>query len=380
MSEIRVMHLISGGDTGGAKTHVINLINGLNDRIPTILVTLMESDFSEDAKELNLPLFILNQKSRLDLSVTKPIYQLIEKHKINLIHVHGARANVIATFVKKEYPAIPIVTTIHSDYLLDDYRGGKLFTTLFRMINERALRKMDYYIGVSDNFKDMMIERGFGNREKIFAVYNGIDFTNEVIVDYKRAEFFEKYGLEYDPNCHYIGIMGRMDPVKDHYTFLKAAKCVLEEFENVQFLLAGTGSLKEALEAYSKELNIDEKVHFMGYVTEPFDFYDAIEINVLTSLSESFPYAMLEGARMKRPMVSTQVGGVDKVIKNGETGYIVNVGDHQCVAERLLTLLKDDALRKEMGENIYELVSKNYSHRHFIDKHIEIYSKILEDC
>jgi len=184
VNEIRVMHLISGGDTGGAKTHVINLINGLNDRIPTILVTLMESDFSEDAKALNLPLFILNQKSRLDLSVTKPIYQLMEKHKINLIHVHGARANVIATFVKKEYPNIPIVTTIHSDYLLDDYRGGRLFTTLFRMINERALRKMDYYIGVSDNFKDMMIERGFGDREKIFAVYNGIDFTNEVIVDY----------------------------------------------------------------------------------------------------------------------------------------------------------------------------------------------------
>ncbi|MEA3423391.1 MAG: glycosyltransferase family 4 protein, partial [Bacillota bacterium] len=160
MDDIRVLHLISGGDTGGAKTHVINLINGLNDKIFTLLVTLMESDFTEDAIKSKLPLTVLHQKSRFDLSVINEIGKLIEENKINMIHIHGARANFIATFIKKKYPKIPIITTIHSDYLLDDYRGGKFVSFIFRKINAWALRKMDYYIGVSDRFKDMMISRG----------------------------------------------------------------------------------------------------------------------------------------------------------------------------------------------------------------------------
>ena len=134
MGKIRVLHLISGGDTGGARTHVMNLINGLSESVFVMLVTLMESDFTEDAKKLKLPLTILNQKSRFDLSVTKEIESLVKKNKVNLIHVHGARANFISTFVKKSFPNIPIVTTVHSDYLLDDYRGGSLASYVFRKI------------------------------------------------------------------------------------------------------------------------------------------------------------------------------------------------------------------------------------------------------
>lgn len=378
MSELRVMHLISGGDTGGARTHVLQLINGLGDRIEVHLVTLMESDFTEDAQALNLPLKVLRQRSRLDLSVTRELKRMIREQRIQLVHVHGARANFIISFVKKAFPELPVVTTIHSDYLLDDYRGGKLLTRLFRKMNERALKKIDYYIGVSDEFRKMMIDRGFSDSQHAFAVYNGIDFSREIVIVTDREAFRKNCGVE-DPETVLVGIMGRLDPVKDHFTFLKAAKWVLEQDGTYRFCIAGDGRLRETLERFTEELGISEQVTFLGRVDRPFDFFNAIDLNVLTSLSESFPYVMLEGARMGLPLVTTDVGGVDRLIRNGVTGQVVPVGDAEAVGQAILKVTADRRQLEEMGKALGELVEAQFSHRRFIERHLEIYQTILEE-
>ncbi len=379
MNEIRVLHLISGGDTGGAKTHVINLINGLNDEVFTLLVTLMESDFTEDAKKSKLPLTMLHQKSRFDLSVVDEISRLIEENKINVIHIHGARANFIATFVKKKHPDMPIVTTIHSDYLLDDYRGGKLVSFIFRKINAWALRKMDYYIGVSDRFKDMMITRRFGTDNRVFSVYNGLDFNKKIIIEREKEAFLSDYNVDTNESITYVGIMGRLDPVKNHKLFIEIAKEVVDKNKNFRFLIAGDGKLEEELKELSRNYKIDEYIHFLGFIDKPYEFYNAIDINVLTSLSESFPYVMLEGARMKKPIVTTDVGGVEHVVKNGETGYVIENFNVDDFADKIIELSNDRVLRENMGEEIYRIVNENFSMDRFIQNHIEIYNEILED-
>ncbi|HKL10087.1 MAG TPA: glycosyltransferase family 4 protein [Clostridia bacterium] len=378
MSEIRVLHLISGGDTGGARTHVIKLINGLSEKAFVLLVTLMESDFTEDAKKMKLPLMILNQKSRFDFSVTGRIGNLIVENKINLIHVHGARANFISTFVKRRFPGIPIVTTVHSDYLLDDYRGGKALSYIFRKINANSLKKMDYYIGVSKSFKKMLISRKIGKDENVFSVYNGLDFDEETSIERGKEEFLDDYGIDKGEDLIYAGIMGRLDTVKNHKLFVEVARDVLKTHKNYRFLLAGDGVLKSELEKLAERYGISDKVHFLGFVEKPYEFYNAIDINLLTSLSESFPYAMLEGARMKKPIVTSNVGGVELVVENGRTGYIVKSFEADEFAERVIRL-GDKALREKMGEAIFKTVKENFSMKQFVENHIEIYHKILED-
>jgi glycosyltransferase involved in cell wall biosynthesis len=378
VGEIRVLHLISGGDTGGARTHVMNLINGLSESVFVMLVTLMESDFTEDAKKSKLPLTILNQKSRFDLSVAKEIDSLVEKNRINLIHVHGARANFVSTFVKKRLPQIPIVTTVHSDYLLDDYRGGRLASYVFRKINAHALKKMDYYIGVSNSFKEMLLSRNLGTEDSVFSVYNGLDFEEAARIERNKEEFFRDYGIDQGDSLVYAGIMGRLDMVKNHRLFIELAREVLKTHGNYRFLLAGDGVLKNELEKLSEEYGISDKVYFLGYVDCPYEFYNAIDINLLTSLSESFPYAMLEGARMKKPIVTSNVGGVELVVENGKTGYIVDGFDAAEFAEKVV-ILGDRVMREKMGQAIFDIVRENFSMKQFVENHIEIYHKILED-
>ena len=378
MKEIRVLHLISGGDTGGARTHVINLINGLSESVFVMLVTLMESDFTEDAKELKLPLTILNQKSRFDLSVAKGIEDLILKNRINLIHVHGARANFVSTFVKRRFPHIPFVTTVHSDYLLDDYRGGRLASLAFRKINANALKKMDYYIGVSNRFKEMILSRKLGSEDRVFSVYNGIDFEEETRIERNKNEFLRDYGIDQGGSLIYVGIMGRLDVVKNHRLFIETANEVLKTNSNFRFLLAGEGILRKELEKLAEEYKISDKVYLLGFVDKPYEFYNAIDINLLTSLSESFPYAMLEGARMKKPIVTSNVGGVDLLVENGKTGYIIEDFDAEKFAEKVKEL-QDKISRDKMGEAIFDRVRDSFSMKQFIENHIEIYHKILED-
>ena len=116
--KLKVLHLISGGDTGGAKTHISALLKGLNRMIDASIICFIEDTFYEDLHKAGVPIKVFKQKSRSDLSVIKRLVDEIEREDYDIIHCHGARANFIALFIKRRIKK-PFVTTIHSDYKLD---------------------------------------------------------------------------------------------------------------------------------------------------------------------------------------------------------------------------------------------------------------------
>ena len=128
----------------------------------------------------------------------------------------------------------------------------------------------------------------------------------------------------------------------------------------------------------AEDLGIGDYVHFLGFVKDPYSFFNAIDINTLTSISESFPYVILEGARMKKTIISTRVGGVVKLIKEGQNGYIIDVGDYKALANRIELLLDDKEKIRIMGEKLYEDVVENYSSQPMARRHLEIYENILK--
>ena len=128
-----------------------------------------------------------------------------------------------------------MLTTIHMTIIRfkDNFYKKIVYTAL----NSMALKKFDYYIAISDTFKDMLISRGFKENE-IFVVYNGIDLDGEMKYVSKK-EFLARYNIP-EENKIIVGIIARLDLVKDHETFIKAAKKVIEQRDDVLFLIAGT--------------------------------------------------------------------------------------------------------------------------------------------
>lgn len=369
---MKVLHLIGGGDVGGAKTHVLSLVRQLGDHIQVKLISLRPGPFADDARDMGIDVEVV--RSGNVLKDIRTITSMVFTGEYNILHTHGAKANMIGIFVKKR-TGIPVVTTVHSDYRLD-YLHSVLKMYTFGLINTIALRLVDYYISVSENFKDMLIKRGFA-ADRIQPVYNGIPFNNPIPL-MPRDEFCKKYHFSLEPGDIAIGILARLHPVKGHTVFLEAAAKVIREFPQTKYLLAGSGDdLKPTLEKKAEQLGIRNNVFFLGMVDEPYSFLDIIDINVMASYSESFPYAILEGARMKKATVSSRVGGLEDLFDQGENGYLFTPGDSNALAEYLLTLLRDPEHRKNIGEKLFEKARDHFSLEAMTQTQLNIYQTIL---
>ena len=368
---MKVLHLISGGDTGGAKTHVHSLLAGLTPRIQVKMVCFTEGPFVEEARALGIDTQVF--PGRNFFANLKQLTQMVRTEGFDLIHSHGSRGNMMAAFLAKK-TGLPTVSTVHSDYRLD-YLGRPLSRLTYGTINTLALRKLDYRIGVSDAMVDLLIERKF-DPEKLFAIYNGLDFTPRTPA-MRREDYLRSVGLEADADCVIAGIAARLDPVKDIATLIRGFAKAHQAAPKLRLLIAGDGQEMANLKQLAADLGVANEVCFAGWVHDTDPFYNALDINTLTSISETFPYALTEGARAGLPTVSSKVGGVSYLIDHGSNGFLFPPGDADALAGHLVTLAQDAGLRKAMGQRLYEKAKREFSIEATIQRQLEIYEAIL---
>ena len=365
---MKVIHLISGGDVGGAKTHVHTLLKEISKQIDALLVCFTEGDFSHQAEELGIKVKVLDSGF---FSTLAALGELITKEKYDLIHCHGSKANMFGAILKAKYK-LPICTTMHSDYKLD-YLGRTVKRLTYGTINSLALRRVDYHICVSDNMAKLMIERGFA-AENIFLICNGVDFETKTPA-LSRDEFLSSYGI--DPSCTVIGIAARLSPIKDIPTLIAAFSEAAQAHPELRLLIAGDGEEKEKLTALAAQSPVSDKIVFAGWLSDTDSFYNAIDINALTSLSEGFPYSIVEGARMSCATVSSDVGGISMLIKNGVTGCLFNSGDTAHLAKILKALAQSKTLRDKLGSALNEAGKKGFSLDAMRSTQLSIYETVL---
>lgn len=369
---MRVIHLIGGGDTGGAKTHVLNLLKELNQYIDAKLFCFRKGDFSEDAAKMGIPIEVI--ESGNPIVGIRELKRRLEGEQVDIIHCHGARGNLMGNLIKKHLGA-PVVTTVHSDYRLD-YLGRPVARLSYGTTNMVALRRVNFYIGVSDPMTDILIERGFP-ADRIYTIYNGIDFKTPIHT-VPKEEFLKSVGMKWEPDDVIAGIAVRLSPVKDVPTLLRAMKIATQQNPHLKLLIGGDGEDRQKLENMTKELGLSDKVCFAGWLNDVNSFYNAIDINLLTSISETFPYSLTEGTRMHRATIASRVGGVPVLIDDGVNGLIFQPGNEHQLAEHLLTLAGDPELRHTFGERIYEKASREFSIDRMVEHQLEIYESILK--
>ena len=369
---MKVIHLISGGDSGGAKTHVLSLLQNLNKTITAQLVCFRDGPFAEEARSMGIPTEIMggNNIPRLRRKLT----DYIKAGGYEVIHCHGSRANMVGALLRSS-TGLPVVSTVHSDYKLD-YMGRPLSRLTFGTINAWALRHLDYRIGVSDAMVDLLIDRGFAP-DRFFAIYNGIDFT-PASQQGDRLEYLRSLGADVDEDSVVVGIAARLNPVKDMSTLVRGFAAGYQKCKRLRLVIAGDGEERDKLAALARELGVEQQVTFAGWISGGMDrFYSALDINALTSLSETFPYALTEGARFHLATVATAVGGIPYLIDTDVNGFLVQAGDWQALGEHLAALGNDDRLRRQMGEKLYEKASTQFSIQKTVDTQLHIYEEII---
>lgn len=367
---MRIIHIISGGDVGGAKTHVLSLLKGLGERHEILLVCFMEGPFAQDARRMGIPTRVFPGKNLP--GIVRELEAIIRRDKFQLIHCHGARGNAMGVLLKKL--GLPVLSTVHSDPKLD-YMGRFVANLTYGSINRLALRRMDYWVAVSDVTKQLLVSRGF-DVQRIFPIYNGVDFSAPPEVTDRRT-FLGQLGLDWDDSQVVFGIAARISPVKDMGTLISAFGKVAASVPNVKLLIAGDGEQRQELERQADRLCPKGSWHFAGWLQGVDSFYNALDVNLLTSLSETFPYAISEGARMRCATIATAVGGVPRMVRDGVTGFLIKPGDVEALAARMTQVAQDEKLRRSLGDAIYEKVRREFSVEAMVRTQEEIYETIL---
>jgi len=232
-----------------------------------------------------------------------------------------------------------------------------------------AYKYTDLIVPVSGSYIPPELELG-AERRKIRIVSNGID-AQRFVPD-----------LSSNGTCPVVGCVARVVPIKGQLTFIKACKKVLENYK-ASFVIVGDiqddPAYYKQCKALIDELGLTEDIKFVGYSDNLLEWYHKVDVFVLPSLWEGIPLALLEAMSCGLPCVCTAVGGVRDIISDSGVGYIVPPDDPDSMSARITQLLKDKALRKEMGKRARELIKEKYTIEHMAEGILRTYLEVLSD-
>lgn len=347
---MKIVHVISGGETGGSRKHVVTLLEKFAKEEVTLIV-FQEGKLSEEARAAGIDVKLLAQKSRYDLSILKRLTEFVNEGDYDIIHTHGPRANLYGALIKSKLK-VTWVTTIHSDPKLDFVRTG-IKGKLFSSLNLWAIKRIDYFFAVSERFKENLVSIGI-NGEKIKAIFNGIEFNEQL-----PKPSLSRKDLLIPTEALVITMVARLHPIKGHEKVFEALKKIGNQ--NIHLLLVGDGPIEKELKEKVKSLQLEKQVHFLGFRSDVNDLLQISDLSLLASFSESFPLALLESANMRKPVITTDVGGVASLVSDKTFGWVIPIDDIPTLQAAIEEANQIKEQLPEMGIALYEHASTNFS-------------------
>ncbi len=387
--EIRVLRVIARLNMGGPALHVAYLSAGLRERgYETTLVAgdvgKGEESMAYVADRLGVEVTTLHSLHReiaptRDLVATMRLAQIMREQRPQILHTHTAKAGAIgrlAILLAGKAARPPIVVHTFHGHVLRGY-FGPLRGWVFRRLERLLARWTDVLIAVSPEVRDDLVALGVARPEKFAVIRLGIELEERVHgSDDERAATRRVLGV---PDGRFlVGWIGRMTGVKRTDDVLRAFRLLRDRGVDASLCMVGDGPDFERVLALAGELGIMRDCLFPGYQEEIGRFFGAFDVFVLPSGNEGTPVTAIEALASGCPVVATRVGGVPDVVRDGEDGYLVDVGAVEDLADRLARLAGDAGLRRRMGESGRARVVPRYGVGRLIDDVDRLYRYLLE--
>ena len=377
-----------GSKYGGDLTYIVNLKEGLERK--GFVVKILSSDIHKGKKQFSDYEF----KGFSETSIFKALYyifnafsylklnELLKEFKPDIIHLHNIFYQVSPSILL-HLKNTPTVMTIHSCELIcpnvlmlfpsksknicktgfgKNCRkciGIKYYYHKFKfVIYKRLLRNIDTFISVSKFVQDILNKVGY---KTIQTIYNGIK-----LLEYSR--------MGKENNLLYIGRLSREKGVE---YLLKAMPLIIKKIPMVHLDIVGDGNEKYKLEILSKELKLEKNVTFIGSVlyNKVEEYYKKVNIIIVSSiLPDAFPLIGPEAMSAGRPVIASNVGGIPEWLDDGKTGFLVEPGNSEQIAEKVMKLLSNRKFLEQMGKN-----ARKKAEQFSIDKHVIQIENIYKD-
>ncbi len=336
---IRLLHLISDTNIGGAGMWVCKYASRY-DRERFSLTVAVPRGSALVPRLSGLPCRVIEADMEGDRSLSPgsipALVRLIKSERPHILHTHGSLSGRIAGRLAG---GCRIVYTKHTLDAPLSPASRLVRGALDGFFCDRA-------VAVSEAAAENLRQNGTSPR-KIAVIYNGAE-PPEPVPEERRESLRREWGIV--PGSPVLAMVARMEPVKDHETFLRAAASFAKERPDAVFLLAGGGSLLTRMRELAGELGIAGNCRFLGETDRVGELYAVANAAALTSKSENLPLTVCEAMAWSLPVVATRVGGLPEAAADGESALLCESGDAAALAENMLRLFSEPGLRERLGE------------------------------
>lgn len=337
---------------------LLDLVRRLPSEIFDVKVatTVRGGALVEDFKNTGISAYIFDKKSKLGLGVIWKLWRFLRKEKPDIVHTHlfgGDTWGRIAAILAR----VPVIVSTEHNMNFDEgwiKRKVKKFLSHFT-------KKI---VAVSEAVKNYSVSRDKIKAKKITVIVNGIDLDKFALIPEKEFS-----------NPPVIGIIGRLEEQKGHKYLFEALNLI----KIIPWILwvVGDGSKKNELERLAKDLNLRERIIFLGARKNIPEILSGIDIFVMPSLWEGLGLAVLEAAAAGKPIVASCAGGIPEIIEDRKTGILVEPKNVKSLADGLERILLGKIDAREMGGRAREIVKEKFSAERMVEAYEKLYKELL---
>jgi glycosyltransferase involved in cell wall biosynthesis len=347
---------------GGGEISLLALLKDLDRNTwSPIMIVPGEGQVAEQCRAMDIPTHVVPMPScRWPSAAMKTsvriLSDLISGRRARLVHANGSRAMVYAGLARRGTRARVVwhVRVADSDGLLD---------RLLALLADRIIVNSQ---AVGRRFS-------FAPSDKVVCIHNGVDPADYAPVPTADLLSLRRtYGIP--STAPVVVSVGRFVPYKGYRFLIQAAHRLTDYLPRIHWLLVGDGDERSDLERLSKDLGLEQVVHFTGWLARPQLALAVGDVFVLPSLGEHFGRVLIEAMAMRKAVVATNAGGVREIVKAGHTGVLIPPSDPQSLAQAVQGLLANPLLATYLGDSGRRRVEQCFT----LDRHVQAVGALYE--
>jgi glycosyltransferase involved in cell wall biosynthesis len=336
---------------GGVERHILGAMSGLHAHgIETLLILFHDSEFAAQARDQGSEPIILPSANRFLWSTSRELARILRQRQIRIVHAHGYKATVFCSVARIGY-SFALVKTEHG---LPEPMAGRPVRVLrdrfYRFLDTKATRAAGATVCyVTRELRLYHARAHAGLRTTVIT--NGV-------ANLDRGRFERPPELRRD--WFNVAIVGRLDTVKGHHVAIDALSAA-DMPSDAHLQIVGTGPAEAALRALAERRGVADRVHFLGFRRNVYDFLAHCDVLLMPSLHEGLPYTLLEGMALGSCILASRVGGLMEVIEHGVNGVLIPAADPLALATAIRRLHDDPNLRMQYGTLARQVQQAKYS-------------------
>jgi len=391
---VRVLRVITRLNIGGPSIQAIELTTRLADRgYDTLLVHgshdagegdmryLLEGRRPDRFTVRHIPFLRRPVAPIDDVRAAAAVFSMLRGFRPDVVHTHMAKAGTVGRVAALAYNRI--VPANARARLVHTYHGhvhegyfSPVKTRIFAGIERLLARGTDRIVAISPRIRSELVdEHRIGRPDQYRVVPLGFDLSAFAAVD-DGARAAARHALGLTKHRAVVTTVGRLTAIKQQRLFLETAAALTRCGREIDFLIAGDGELRGALERTARDLGVADRVRFLGWRRDLATLYAATDVFLLTSRNEGTPVALIEAMAAGCAGVSTDVGGVRDVVADDRVGRVAAFGDVPAIADHVRTLIDNPQLRRGIAETGRRYVLERFNLDRLLDDIDDLYHSL----